>query len=118
MLVSKLFKVGSYKIFTIVLFELIIAQSLQTMKGILIGLYCTLSFGLVGLFLFAKYHAFDKYPTHNYVLSCVTAHYLETTLIGLLSLFIYTIVPYKYKPRERDEIVNVHMFAEEYYSKY
>ena len=108
---------GAYIIFTISLFELIIAQSPQTMKGILIGLYYTLRFGLAGLFILVEYHAFGKYPTHGYLLSCATAHYLEITLIGLLSLLIYTIVAYKYKPRERDEVVNVHMFAEEYYTK-
>jgi hypothetical protein len=87
------------------------------MKGILIGLYYTLRFGLVGLFLLAEYHAFDKYPAHGYVLNCATAHYLEITLIGLLSLFVFTIVACKYKLRERDEVVNVHIFAEEYYAK-
>jgi hypothetical protein len=30
---------------------------------------------------------------------------------------VYTIVVCKYKPRERDEVVNVHIFAEEYYAK-
>ena len=117
LLIPMLFEAGSYTIFTISLFEFIIAQSPQTMKGILIGLYYTLRFGLVGLFLLAEYHAFDKYPTNSSVLSCATAHYLEITLIGLLSLFIYTIVACKYKPRERDEVVNVHIFAEEYYTK-
>ena len=33
------------------------------------------------------------YPTHNSISSCTTVHYLEITLIGLLS---YTIVAYKY----------------------
>ena len=30
---------------------------------------------------------------------------------------MYCIVAYKYKLRERDEVVNVHIFAEEYYGK-
>jgi peptide/histidine transporter 3/4 len=117
LLIPKIFEATSYIIFTISLFEFIIAQSPQTMKGILIGLFYTLRFGLVGLFLLAEYHAFGKYPTHGYVLNCAIAHHLEITLIGLPSLFIYTIVAYKYKLRERDEIVNVHIFAEEYYTK-
>jgi peptide/histidine transporter 3/4 len=118
LLIPKVFSDGSYIVFTISLFEFIIAQSPQTMKGILIGLFYTLRFGLVGLFLLAEYHAFsDKYPAHGYVLNCVTAHYLEITLIGLLSLFVFTIVACKYKLRERDEVVNVHIFAEDYYSK-
>ena len=116
-LIPTLLEAGAYTIFTMSLFELIIAQSPQTMKGILIGLYYTLRFGLVGLFLFAEYHALDKYRAHDYVLSCATAHYLEISVIGLLSLFMYTIIACKYKPRERDEVVNVHIFAEEYYTK-
>ena len=118
-LIPRILCAGSYIVLTISLFEFVIAQSPQAMKGMLIGLYYTLRFGLAGLFILAEYNIFSKfYPTHNNVLSCPTAHYLEVTFIGLLSLFIYTIVAYKYKPRERDEIVNVHMFAEEYYSKY
>ena len=117
LLIPKIFIDGSSIIFTISLLEFIIAQSPQTMKGILIGLHYALRFGLVGLFLLAEYHAFDKYPAHAYVLNCATAHYLEITLIGLLSLFVYTIVACKYKLRERDEVVNVHIFAEEYYTK-
>ena len=87
------------------------------MKGILIGLFYTLRYGLVGLYLLAEYYAFHKYPAHGYVLNCATAHYLEITLIGLLSLLIFTIIACKYKLRERDEVVNVHIFAEEYYTK-
>ena len=116
-LVPMVLEAASYIVFTISLFEFVIAQSPQTMKGILIGLYYTLHYGLVGLFLLIESHVFDKYSAHNYVLGCPTAHYLEITLISILSLFIYTVVAYKYKPRERDEIVNVHMFAEEYYTK-
>ena len=87
------------------------------MKGILIGLYYSLRLGLPGLLILVEFHIFEKYLTHNNVLSCATAYYLEITLIGLLSVFIYTVVAYKYKLRERDEVINVHMFAEEYYTK-
>ena len=117
LLIPKIFQECSYIIFTISFFEFIIAQSPQTMKGILIGLFYSLNYGLVGLYLLAEYYAFHKYPAHGYVLNCATAHYLEITLIGLLSLVVFTIVACKYKLRERDEVVNVHIFAEEYYSK-
>ena len=109
---------GSYIVLTISLFEFIIAQSPQTMKGMLIGLYYTFRFGLAGLFVLADYHVFKRYyPTRNNVLSCPTTHFVVVTFIGILSLLVYTIVAYKYKPRERDEVVNVHIFAEEYYTK-
>ena len=118
LLIPNIICTASYTFLTISLFEFIIAQSPQAMKGMLIGLYYSLRYGLAGLLLLVESHTLEKYTTHNGVLSCVTAHYLEITLIGLLSLFIYTIVAYKYKLRERDEVVNVHMFAEEYYTKW
>ena len=66
LLIPLLFEAGSYIIFTISLFEFIIVQSPQTMKGVLIGFYYTLCFGLVGLFLLAEYQACDKYyPAHH-----------------------------------------------------
>ena len=39
--------------------------------------------------------------------------------VALISLITFTVVAYKYKLRERDEVVNIHIIlAEEYYSKY
>lgn len=109
---------GVYIVFTASLFEFIIAQSPQSMKGTLIGLYYTIRFGLAGLFSIVEDQAFSKYPpTGRGALNCVTAYYLEVTLLALPSLIIFTIVAWKYKLRERDEVVNVHIFAEEYYSK-
>ena len=64
----RVFEGGSYiKIFTISLFEFIIAQSPQSMKGVAIDrIYYTLLFGLVGLFLLAEYQTCDKYyPAHH-----------------------------------------------------
>ena len=117
-LIPMILEAGSYIVLIISLFEFLIAQSPQSMKGMLIGLYYTFRFGLAGLFNLVEYHAFEtKYPTHNSILSCATTHYLEITVIGLLSLFIYTVVACKYKLRERDEVINVHIFAEEYYTK-
>ena len=116
--IPKILCVGSYIVLTVSLFEFLIAQSPGSMKGMLIGFYYTFRFGLAGLFLLADYHVFKRYyPTHNNVLSCPTAHFMEVIFIGVLSLLVYTIVACKYKPRERDEIVNVHIFAEEYYTK-
>ena len=118
LLIPTILCTGSYMFLTMSLFEFIIAQSPQTMKGMLIGLYYTFRFGLGGLLVLADYNVFKRfYPTHNKVLSCPTAHFIEVVFIGVLSLLVYTIVVCKYKPRERDEVVNVHIFAEEYYTK-
>ena len=59
-LVPMVLEAASYIVFTISLFEFVIAQSPQTMKGILIGLYYTLRYGLVGLFLLIESHVFGK----------------------------------------------------------
>ena len=107
----------AYVVLTVSLFEFIIAQSPQSMKGTLIGLYYMIRFGLAGFFVLVEYRAFDKYPTQGHALNCGTAYYFEITLLATLSLIIYIIVAYKYKLRERDEVVNVHIFAEEYYTK-
>jgi peptide/histidine transporter 3/4 len=117
LLIPSILSTASYTILIISLFEFIIAQSPQSMKGMLIGLYYSLRYGLTGLLILIQSYTLEKYIMHSRVLNCATAHYLEITLIGLLSLFVFTIVACKYKFRERDEVVNVHIFAEEYYTK-
>ena len=118
LLIPNMLYSASYIIFTVSLFEFLIAQSPQSMKGILIGLYYSFRYGMAGLLIFIESYAFEKYATHyKNVLSCAAVYYLVTTVIGLLSLFIYTVVACKYKLRERDEVVNVHIFAEECYTK-
>ena len=91
------------------------------MKGVLIGFYYTLRFGLVGLFLLAEYHAYDKYyPAHHYVLNCATAHYLEITVVGLLSSYVhscsYCLLVATSSGREMKLSMCI-SFAEEYYTK-
>lgn len=106
----------SYTMFTITLFEFIIAQSPYSMKGVLIGIYYVIRFGIGGLFDAVERYVFS-FPTTGHLLSCGTANYLTVTACALLSLLLFTIVACKYKYRKRDEVVNVHIFAEEYYSK-
>lgn len=108
---------ASYIVLTVSLFEFIIAQSPNTIKGMLIGLYYALHYGVGGVLFLLEDYAFRKYPTHGYALSCGIAYSAEMTLLALLSLIIYTVVACRYKLRERDEVVNVHIFAEEYYTK-
>ena len=106
----------SYMIFTISLFEFIIAQSPHSMKGLLIGLYYIIRFGLAGILAIVLYSSFKRYPAYNnYSLSCGTAYFIVITTVALLSLISYTIVACKYKLRERDEVINFHAFAEKYY---
>ena len=106
----------SYVIFTISLFEFIIAQSPHPMKGLLIGLYYSMRFGIGGCFTAINHYAFN-FATNGHLISCGTANYIMITAISLLSLVVFTIVARQYKLRERDDVVNVHLFAEEYYTK-
>ena len=105
----------SYMIFTISLFEFFIAQSPHSMKGLLIGLYYVIRYGLTGIIAIILYSAFKRYPVYSNTLSCGTANYIVIATAALLSLISYTIVAYKYKLRERDEVINFHAFAERYY---
>ena len=107
---------ASYVIFTISLFEFIVAQSPHPMKGLLIGLYYSIRFGIGGCFTAINHYAFN-FSTNGHLISCGTANYIMITAISMISLVIFTIVARHYKLRERDEVVNIHLFAEEYYTK-
>ena len=54
--------------------------------------------------------------THlNSAISCNgIVSYAVVTVIALVSGIVFSIVACKYRLRERDEVVNVHIFAEEY----
>ena len=116
-LIPKLLYNSAYIILTIPLFEFLIAQSPQSMKGILIGMYYTTRFGLGGLFTLVDWKVFSKYLFSSHKLSCGLLYSSVMMGVALISLITFTVVAYKYKLRERDEVVNVHIFAEEYYSK-
>ena len=107
----------SYTIFTISLVEFVIAQSPESMWGMLIGVYYSIRVGLAGcLYLIFGYVL--KFPTSKQdQLSCGVVYSLIFMVTALLSLIVFTVVAYKYKRRKRDDVVNVHIFAEEYYSK-
>ena len=105
----------SYILLVVPLFEFIIAQSPHSMKGILFGLYYIVYYGLSEIVYLIEYYAFLKLPCTSPINCSATVSYIVITIIALLSFIIYCIVAYKYKLRERDEVVNVHIFAEEYY---
>ena len=52
---------------------------------------------------------------HSAVSCSGTVSYAVITAIALLSFIMFSVVACKYKLRERDEVVNIHIFAEEYY---
>ena len=105
----------SYIVLTVSLIEFIIAQSPHTMKGMLIGFYYVIRFGVGGLLDLIQEVICPYVHTAKLSISCCTLSNIVITIITLVSFIMYSIVAWKYKLRERDEVVNVHIFAEEYY---
>ena len=93
------------------LYEFICAQSPHSMKGLFIGL----TFAVKGLFEFLSSATFLLF----YLLrdSYITVYYAVATAVGVIGLVLFLYFTRRYKLRERDELCNVHCFAEEYYSK-
>ena len=86
------------------------------MKGVLIGFYYVLRFGLSGTLSLIEHFAFEKYSNYRNSLSCGTVYYIVAIATALLSLIAYVFTSRKYKLRERDEVINFHnIFAEKYY---
>ena len=103
----------SYIVLTVSLLEFIIAQSPHNMKGILIGIFYVIHYGIGGLFTLIQ----QLLCTHLHsAISCNgIVSYAMVTVITLVSGIVFSIIACKYRLRERDEVVNVHIFAEEYY---
>ena len=100
-------------------FEFICSQSPHSMKGLLIGLLYAIKglYQLLATLLVVPFAV--SHTTHsNHVgqLSCGFYYYLVNIVVGLIAVLTYMWVAKKYKYRERDEICEVHRYAEEYYS--
>ena len=97
-----------YLIFTISILEFIVAQAPQSMRGLLIGVYYCIAYGISQ---FVAWLLFLPFQDHNNPLSYLTI----VTAVGIVGFAIYARVASQYKNRERDEVVNVNLFAESYY---
>ena len=96
--------------------EFICSQSPHSMKGLLIGLLYAIKgvYQLLATILVVPFTVGYLYhPSH---VSCEFYYYLVNIVIGLIAVLTYMWVAKKYKYRERDEICEVHRYAEEYYS--
>ena len=98
-------------------FEFICSQSPRSMKGLLIGLLYAIR-GLYQLFATLLVIPFRvsviSYTIHH--ISCGFYYYLTNIVIGVVALLVYTSVAKRYRYRVRDELCNVHQYAENYYS--
>ena len=100
-------------------FEFICSQSPHSMKGLLIGLLYAIKglYQLLATLLVVPFAVgYTSHPSHVGQMSCGFYYYLVNIVIGLIAVLMYMWVAKKYKYRERDEICEVHRYAEEYYS--
>ena len=97
-------------------FEFICSQSPHSMKGLLIGvLYAIRGFyQTVAAILLIPFYFVPHLS--RITLSCGFFFYLINIVIGLVAVLVYVWVAKRYRYRVRDELCNVHQYAEEYYS--
>ena len=99
-------------------FEFICSQSPRSMKGLLIGLLYAIKglYQLLATLLPLSFTVFGmQYYTIHHI-SCGFYYYLTNIVIGVVALLVYTCVAKRYRYRVRDELCNVHQYAENYYS--
>ena len=95
-------------------FEFICSQSPHSMKGLLIGVLYAIRglYQLIAALLTLPFIVLvDMFHP-----SCGFYFYLVNMVIGLVAVLVYAWVAKRYRYRVRDELCNVHQYAEEYYS--
>ena len=110
----------AFTLFRCTTLELIVAQSPNAFKIILIGLLYTMkgirdfAFETLILIFTVAYESLQ----HETLFSCGTIFYLAALGIGICGLVLYCVSAKRYTYRRRDDItVNEHMYAEEYFSQ-
>ena len=105
--------------------EFISAQSPQSMKGFLVGIY----FAIKGLFQFLGsitiipvslnpplgIHSFDQLPPF---ISCGFIYLFFIAVVGLIGIVLFFVAARKYKYRKRDEVMFRQRDVEEIYDRY
>ena len=95
--------------------ELILAQSPNSMRGVMMGVFAILLFIATavnyGLQLLLEHFS-------NATPSCGFYYYLVLSILIMLSLVLFTIAAKRYKLRERERHVNIQAIAEEHYERY
>ena len=94
-------------------FEFICSQSPHSMKGLLIGVFYAIRglYQVLGALLMLPYNYLGAHMNP----SCGFYFYLMNLVIGLVAVLVYVWVAKRYRYRVRDELCNVHQYAEEYY---
>ena len=105
----------SHMLLYIGVWEFILSQSPQNMKGLLFGLLFSIRacFRLLSIILLVPF-VINWRAT---IISCRTGYNILCISVGIATLMLYGVCAKKYKYRKRDDICNVYKFAEDYYSK-
>ena len=97
------------------LFEFVVAQAPNRMRGIMMGLMMTgIGIGILTSYFLAQ--IFQYFQTASP--SCVFYYYLVLSLLLLLILIVFVILAKRYKLRERERHVNIQAIVEEYNERY
>ena len=97
------------------LFEFVVAQAPNRMRGIMMGLMITaIGIGTLVDYTFSK--IFKMFQTASP--SCVFYYYLVLSLLLLLILIVFVILAKRYKLREREKHINIQAIVEEHYERY
>ena len=97
------------------LFEFVIAQSPNRMRGIMMGMVIVmLGCGTLCNAIYAQ--IFQQFQTASP--SCVFYYYLVLSLLLLLILIVFVILAKRYKLREREKHINIQAIVEEHYERY
>lgn len=102
-------------------FEFICAQSPYNMRGLLIGIFFSVqgTFSLISVILqyLFRWHKVYGYPFIGKTgYTCAFWFYIIFTGLSVLGLFLYCLVAYKYKKRQRDDVFNEIAVIEEYFT--
>ena len=105
-----------YLIITTSMLEFIVAQSPQSMRGLLIGIYYCVGYGLAPAAVSLLYLPF-KGQDYNTLFHNDTAYLTVLSAVGIVSVAAFIRSAHNYKYREREEIVSPHIFAEQHFDK-
>ena len=100
--------------YQIAIFEFICSQSPHSMTGSLIGM----SFAIQGFYQVLAIAAVFGLSFDGFYPSCGIYYYLTNIVIGVIALLVCMCVAKRYQYRKRDDLCNIHQYAENYYSNY
>ena len=116
--------IGPYLV-TTTTFEFISAQSPETMKGLIIGVFYTIRgfFGLVSSLVLIPFSLKSIWNSshmkeHPPVTNCGFGYLSSICVVALIGLVLFSIVAKNYKYRERDDRPYDQRFVVDFYSRY